>query len=153
MSETNADYRSDLNDLIQTCKDGQQGFLTASQNIEDADIKHLFNEYSLQRAKFAGELQSAAHSILGNSNPEETGSLAGALHRGWINLKTALEGKDRHDILAECERGEDVAVGQYKKILEHNLPAPLRDLAAQQSAEVQKAHDRVKALRDSSASK
>ena len=147
--DSNANLRATLNDLIQTCKDGQEGFLTAAENLDTDEVKKVFNEYSLQRAKFTGELQSAAHA-LGDSHPEDASSLAGALHRGWINLKSAVVGRNRHAILEECERGEDSAVGAYKKALLRDIPADLRETIARQAAAIQEAHDRVKALRDAS---
>src|ERR1051326_6858590 len=103
--ELNAELRSLLNHLIQTCKDGQEGFLTAAENVHDAGVKQLFNECSLQRSKYAGELQSLAHE-LGESNPEYASSVSGAMHRGWINVKSAAIHGDARAILRECERGE-----------------------------------------------
>lgn len=145
--ESNANLRSTLNHLIQTCRDGQEGYLTAAENVQGDELKRIFNEYSLQRAKFTGELQSAAHS-LGESNPENASSLSGTLHRGWINLKTAIAGRDQHAILAECERGEDIAVAEYGKALALDLPANIRDIIAHQHTAILATHDRVKALRD-----
>lgn len=140
---------STLNSLIETLKDGQQGFRQASEAVKDNTLKSLFNEYSLQRAKFAGELQNEVIRSLGESQPEDSSSAAGALHRAWINLKSALTAGDDHAILAECERGEDSAVAEYKKAMEEeNLSAPLRDIVSRQYTDVKAAHDRVKALRD-----
>ena len=105
---TMSNTTSILNDLIETLKDGQEGFRAAAEDVKSSDLKTLFSEYSLQRSQFAGELQSLAHS-LGEKEPETAGSVSGALHRGWINLKSALTSKDEQAILAECERGEDSA--------------------------------------------
>lgn len=145
--ETNSDLRLTVNELIQTCRDGQEGFLTAAQNVDDPEAKKLFNEFSLQRAKFTGDLQTASH-LLGDSNPENASSIGGVLHRGWINLKTAVAGRDTHGILLECERGEASAAAQYEKVLELDLPADLRELIERQGRAIQAAHDRVKELRD-----
>ena len=41
--ETNSDLRLTLNELIQTCRDGQEGFLTAAENVDDAEAKRVFN--------------------------------------------------------------------------------------------------------------
>ena len=140
---------STLNSLIETLKDGQEGFRQASEAVKDSTLKSLFNEYSLQRAKFAGELQNEVIRSLGESKPEDTSSAAGAMHRAWINLKSALTAGDDHAILAECERGEDSAVSEYKKAMEEeNLSGPLRDIISRQYTDVKAAHDRVKALRD-----
>jgi uncharacterized protein (TIGR02284 family) len=139
---------STINGLIETLKDGQQGFKEASEAVKDSQLKSLFSEYSLQRAKFAGELQSEAIS-LGESNPENSSSTAGALHRAWIDLKSAITSQDDHAILAECERGEDSAVAEYKKAMEEEqLSSPIRETISRQYTDVKSAHDRIKALRD-----
>ncbi|HKP92735.1 MAG TPA: PA2169 family four-helix-bundle protein [Chthoniobacterales bacterium] len=139
---------STINGLIETLKDGQQGFREASEAVKDSQLKSLFGEYSLQRAKFAGELQKEAIS-LGESNPEDSSSTAGAMHRAWINLKSAITSQDDHAILSECERGEDSAVAEYKKAMEEDaLSSNIRDTISRQYADVKQAHDRIKALRD-----
>jgi uncharacterized protein (TIGR02284 family) len=139
---------STINGLIETLKDGQEGFRQASEAVKDSQLKTLFNEFSLQRSKFAGELQSEAIG-LGEPKPENTSSTAGAMHRAWINLKAAITSQDDHAILAECERGEDSAVSEYKKAMEEEeLSSPIRDTISRQYTDVKSAHDRIKALRD-----
>ena len=147
MSQT-TEVISTLNSLIETLKDGQEGFRQAAQAVKDAPMQTLFNELSLQRSKFAGELQSQAIQ-LGESNPEDSSSTAGALHRAWINLKSVLTSQDDHAILAECERGEDSAVAEYRKAMEDDsLSAPVREIVSRQYTDVKAAHDKIKALRD-----
>ena len=138
---------STINNLIETLKDGQEGFKQAAKGVKDPQLKSLFNEYSLQRSRFATELQSQARS-LGEPEPETSSSAAGALHRAWINLKSAVTKGDDHAILAECERGEDSAVEEYKKAMNDNLSASLRGIVARQFAQIKEAHDRIKNLRD-----
>jgi uncharacterized protein (TIGR02284 family) len=139
---------STINDLIETLKDGQEGFKQAAEAVKDSQLKSLFSEYSLQRSKFAGELQNEAIS-LGDHNPEDGGSTSGAMHRTWINLKAAITSGDDHAVLAECERGEDSAVAEYKKAMEdEDLSAPVRETISRQFTDVKNAHDRIKALRD-----
>lgn len=145
---TMSDTTSTLNDLIEILKDGQEGFRAASEDVANSELKTLFSRYSLQRSAFAGELQALARS-LGEKDPVETGSVAGALHRGWIDLKSALMSKDEHAVLAECERGEDAAVAAYRKALEDtSLPADVTATLQKQAAEVKAAHDQVRDLRD-----
>jgi uncharacterized protein (TIGR02284 family) len=139
---------STINGLIETLKDGQEGFRQASEAVKDSQLKTLFSEYSLQRSKFAGELQNEAIG-LGEHNPENTSSTAGAMHRAWINLKSAITSQDDHAILAECERGEDSAVSEYKKAMEEEeLSSPIRDTISRQYTDVKSAHDRIRELRD-----
>jgi uncharacterized protein (TIGR02284 family) len=138
---------STINNLIETLRDGQEGFKQAAEGVKDPQLKSLFNEYSQQRSQFATELQSQARS-LGEPEPETSSSAAGALHRTWINLKSAVTRGDDHAILAECERGEDSAVEKYEKAMRNDLSAPLREIVARQYREIKNAHDRVKNLRD-----
>ena len=144
---TNDTTISTLNNLIETCKDGQEGFQQAAEGVERSDLKTLFYEYSQQRAKFAGELQASVREIGGD--PEQSSSVAGSLHRGWINIKSIVTGKDELAILNECERGEDVAKKAYKDALAANLPANVVSVVQRQADEVNQAHDRVRDLRDS----
>jgi uncharacterized protein (TIGR02284 family) len=138
---------STINSLIETLKDGEEGFKQAAEAVSDSNLKSLFNEFAQQRARFATELQSEAMN-LGETEPEESSSTAGAMHRAWINLKSAVTSGDDHTILAECERGEDSAVKEYEEALKADLPAPLDDIISREYTEVKSAHDRIKSLRD-----
>ncbi|MEA3213174.1 MAG: hypothetical protein QOE70_6231 [Chthoniobacter sp.] len=140
-----------LNDLIETLKDGEEGFRAASGDVQSAELRRLFEEFSEQRSRFAGELQELVRGF-GEMNPVNTSSAVGALHRGWINLKAVLTSRDDHAILVECERGEDSAIAEYRHALEAELPANARAVVLRQAAEVQAAHDQVRDLRDATAS-
>jgi uncharacterized protein (TIGR02284 family) len=138
---------STINHLIETLKDGEEGFRQAAEAVKDSDLKSLFSEFSRQRARFATELQSTAREF-GEDEPEKSSSTAGALHRAWINLKSAVTSGDDYAILAECERGEDSAVKEYEEALEKDLPASLRQIISRQYREIKSAHDRIKSMRD-----
>ncbi|HMO80850.1 MAG TPA: PA2169 family four-helix-bundle protein [Pyrinomonadaceae bacterium] len=142
----NDEMISKLNGLIATCRDGQEGFKQAAEGIENADLKPLFYEISRQRATFVGELQDLVRTLGGD--PENAGSVTGAFHRGWINLRATVSGGDEVAVLSECERGEDVAKAEYEKVLEGALPAYIQQTLQQQYGTVLAAHDRIKSLRD-----
>ncbi|MEQ1642051.1 MAG: PA2169 family four-helix-bundle protein [Pyrinomonadaceae bacterium] len=143
---TNDEVISTLNGLIQTLKDGQLGFKTASEDIERSELKTTFYEFSQQRSEFTGVLQELVRSLGGD--PENAGSISGAVHRGWMDLKSAVTGRTEEAILNECERGEDYAKEAYADAEQKNLPANIADVIAQQAQAIQAAHNRVKALRD-----
>jgi uncharacterized protein (TIGR02284 family) len=143
----NKEIISTINSLIETLKDGQEGFRQAADAVKNEQLKSVFSNYSQQRARFAKELQSQAES-LGETKPEENSSAAGAMHRAWIGLKSALSGGDEHAILAECERGEDSAVAEYKKAMDDDLSPSLREIVSRQFSDVKAAHDQIKNLRD-----
>lgn len=147
-STSNDDVISTINGLIETCKDGQEGFKQAAEGVQNSQLKTVFYELGQQRSQFVGELQGLVRELGGD--PENSGSFTGAIHRGWINIKSAVTGKDDTAILNECERGEDVAKNAYKAALELSLPANVQSTVQNQYSAVQAAHDQVKGLRDSS---
>jgi uncharacterized protein (TIGR02284 family) len=135
---------STLNDLIQTCRDGENGFRTAAQGVKDQHVKALFERFSRQRGEMVRELQQQVRALGGT--PDESGSVSASLHRGWMNIKSLVTGNDDSAIIAEAERGEDVAKSAYQKALNQSLPAGARTLVEAQSAIVRTAHDEVRAL-------
>ena len=135
-----------LNELIELNRDGQNGFQEAAGKIEAPTIKAFCLEQSLSRAKFVGELQSEVRSM--GVEPDTTGSVAGALHRGWMDLKSALGGGDQA-ILDATETGEDHAITKYKNALEETLPAPMREMVERQFQSVKQSHAKVNELRNS----
>jgi uncharacterized protein (TIGR02284 family) len=135
---------STLNNLIETLKDGEQGFRTAADGLKDPQTKALFQQYSRERGQMAQELQSEVRRLGGD--PETAGSVSGSAHRGWINVKSAITGKDDASIIAEAERGEDVAKKAYEEATRADLPPTARPLVQQQAQRVREVHDTVRAL-------
>jgi len=142
----NTDIESVLNELIETSKDGENGFRKAAQDARDEKLKSLFAACATRCAEGASELQQLVGAR--GENPETTGSVAGALHRGWITVKEALTDRDDKAILDECERGEDYAKAQYKKALQQDLPADVRAVVERQYQGVVANHDKVRDLRN-----
>ena len=145
MDENNA--ISVVENLIETNKDGQKGYQDAAQHVKRSDLKTYFNEESLERSRFAGELE-AELVRLGKPDKKVSGSASAAVHRAWIDTKVALGGGDK-TILESIEKGEDNAKDTYNKALTGSLPGNLMEIVRRQAAGVQRAHDKVKMLRDS----
>lgn len=137
---------STLNDLIETCKDGEKGFLVCAEDITRPELKTLFNQRAGECGQAAQELQAIVIRLGGD--PEDSTSVAGDMHRRWVDLKSLVTGKDDEAILNECERGEDVAKRSYQKALEKALPEDIRQVVQRQYDGVLRNHDQVKMLRD-----
>jgi uncharacterized protein (TIGR02284 family) len=138
------DVVTTLNDLIETCKDGQSGYRKAADFVSDTEMQALFDSYSLQRTQFINDLQAAVRYFGGI--PANHGSATGAVHRGWIDLKSRLSGDDEEAILSECERGEQAALHNYEEALQERLPAEIMPLMEYQYWQVREAHERIRAL-------
>ncbi|GAA5236167.1 PA2169 family four-helix-bundle protein [Verticiella sediminum] len=136
-----------LNHLIETSKNGEKGFLAASEDAKNPELKALLSKRSQECASAATELQAVVSRLGGK--PEDSGTVTGAMHRGWVNLKAAVAGREDKAVLEECERGEDHAKAEYQKALnEAALPEDIRQLVQRQYDGVLRNHDQIKALRD-----
>jgi uncharacterized protein (TIGR02284 family) len=143
---TNDEVISTLNDLIETCKDGDDGFRTCAADVSDPRLRTFFSNRAQTCAAAALELQQLARAYGGD--PEGGSSLGGAVHRRWIDIKALLTGKDDKAVLRECERGEAIAVSSYSQALGKKLPENVRAVVERQYQGVLQNHDQVKSLRD-----
>ncbi|WP_447742812.1 ferritin-like domain-containing protein [Pseudomonas laurentiana] len=152
MSNPNKDVIDVLNDLIEYSKDGEKGFKASADDVKSPDLKAFFVQRAGECASAAGELQSEVRRLGGD--PETSTSISGDLHRGWVNLKSMVTGKDEEAVLNEVERGEDHALKAYKQAREklvklgRTASDPTYTLVEKQLQGVQRNHDQVKALRN-----
>ena len=145
-SKKNQEVEKVLLDVIKSLQDGQKGFADIGEHLKDEQLKRYFLAESLKRASFRAELENELHRA-GMADVKESGSIAGALHRSWGDLKAKLGGGD-HTLLESAEAGEDSAKKAYKDALENELPLPVRQLLATQQAHIITSHDYVKSHRD-----
>jgi uncharacterized protein (TIGR02284 family) len=145
MTLTNDKVISVLNDLIETCEDGIHGFRTAADAVKNPAAKALFISRLPKIELGTSELKAEVRRLGGD--PEKRGTVAGAVHRGWIDLKAAVTGKDEDAIINECERGEEHAVKVYENALGKDLPAEIRTIVDRQYRGVVENLERVRALK------
>ncbi|HEX3155681.1 MAG TPA: PA2169 family four-helix-bundle protein [Candidatus Angelobacter sp.] len=134
-----------LKELIETCKDGETGYVHAAGVATDPQLKAYFTEQSLERARFGQELRTEAERL--GDKPEASGSVSAVLHRVWFETKATI-GLGDQSILNSVEQGEDRAKKDYEKALASQLPSDLRAIIQRQADSVLKAHDYVRDMRD-----
>ena len=148
MAELLKETESVLKDVIERLIDGQEGFKEIGEKLQDETLKRYFLAESLKRASFKGELEDVLIKSGVHDAFKETGSVSGAIHRTWGDLKAKMGGGD-HTLLETAEQGEDAAKKAYADALKHDLPLPVHQLLSTQAAHIQTSHDYVKAARDS----
>lgn len=144
---SNKEVEETLRSVIQSLIDGQEGFQKLGEHIKDGTLRHYFAAESLKRAQFRGDLEEVLHQE-GVHDVKEKGTVGGAIHRTWGDLKAHMGGSD-HALLETAEGGEDTAKKAYEKALEKVLPLPVKQLLDTQYAHISASHDYVKAARDS----
>jgi uncharacterized protein (TIGR02284 family) len=141
---TDRSERAVLNHLIETCKDAERGFRHVAEHATDPAVKSLFLDIASQRARFASDLLPHAQR-LGGANAHD-GTAAGALHRTWIDLRSAIFRNDAIAIVHEAERGEIFSRGVYQNALDGILPPTSRELVENEYAELRKTAERLREL-------
>jgi uncharacterized protein (TIGR02284 family) len=134
-----------LNNLLETTKDGESGFRTCAEGVTSPRLKTVFETAARRCDEGAAELRAEIRRLGGE--PATSGTVGGSLHRAWTNIKSAITGKDDHAVLAECERGEDVAKSAYEAALKEDLPPEVRAIVHRQYEGVKVNHDRIRDLR------
>lgn len=136
-------------DLMQTLEDGRDGFAAGADKLEkdgEAALAATFRELGANRGRLSDELQQIAANY--GDDIDESGTVAGKLHRGWMAVKDAISGSDPDGVLDAAEQGEDHAVSEYETALEQDISPEFTTVLQRQLAEIRAAHDQVKALRD-----
>jgi uncharacterized protein (TIGR02284 family) len=149
--ETSIEKTADtLNDLIIINNDRYEGYQKAMEQTNDADLKSLFSTFSSQSKANNSALRSLVPSSEETPDRDET-RISGKFYRAWMDVKNALDSGDRKKILSSCEYGEDVAKKAYENALgdRNEISSDAALMIENQYAELRKAHDQVKALRDS----
>lgn len=137
---------STLNNLIETCKDGEYGFKASAEQAVNPQIKDLFLARAQDCRQAAAELQTIV--MQQGGKPEHSGTATGTVHRGWVAVKGTLAGYTDLAMLEETERGEDAALARYRSALKEDLPQDIRSVLEAQLQGVQRNHDQIRALRD-----
>jgi uncharacterized protein (TIGR02284 family) len=137
-----------LEDLIQISRDGQEGYRSGAEHVKNSELRLLLNEVSLERAKFAGDLENEAVRW-GRADIDRSGTALGAIHRGWANLKAYLGGDD-DAILSVIQTGDEYARERYEQAIEDSeTPDNIIGILRNQAQAVVGTLDRIRAIRGS----
>jgi uncharacterized protein (TIGR02284 family) len=135
---------STLNRLIQTCRDGENGFASAATAVEEPSLRQLFQSHSQQRTEFAAELELEVRRLA--QDPVSSGHSSAALHRSWLDIKAGIIGRSDGQVIEECEQEEKTALGNYERALDSPLPNDLRLIVERQFAQVKEAYRQIRSL-------
>ncbi|MFD2935949.1 ferritin-like domain-containing protein [Spirosoma flavum] len=146
---TNKEIVDDLNDLVKINNDRIQGYEKAIEDTEDPQLDDLFRHYVIQSQNFRSQLADHIVRIDGLAVSDATSTdVSSKIHRAWIDIKSALTGKDRDTVLSSVEFGESAAVESYQDaIAKDHIPAYIREVLQKQLSELQEAWEKVKGLK------
>ena len=151
MATTNDNTARAFTDLVAINHTGAKGYQEAAEGVTNPQLKTELSQLSQQRAQFASQLSQQA-SKLGVSADSGTveGALteaAAAVHRGWINLKSAITGQSDAAILGECETGDATALTAYETALKADLSPDAKTVIEQQRSQILAAKNKITELK------
>ena len=148
--ETNENLVEVLNDLIKINNDRIEGYERALNEVEDIDIdlKGIFQKMANESREYIQELSREVGTLGGEVATSTTNS--GKIYRVWMDIKATFTGHDRTSVLESCEYGEDAAQEAYDDALatDTDLPVNIRQIIANQKAELLESHNLIKKYRD-----
>ena len=135
-----------LNTLTATTLDSMKGYRESAEASENTTHQQFFNQMAEERSQVAADLQAHVRSLGGD--PETESSTAGAAHRGWVNLKSAITGRDEQAIVNEVERGEDYIKEKFEAAMKDDELSPeTRGLLEKSFASIRQGHDRASQMK------
>jgi uncharacterized protein (TIGR02284 family) len=145
---TNKEIVDDLNELVKINNDRIQGYEKAIEDNEDPALDDLFRHYVVQSQNFRSQLADHIVRIDGHAVTDATSTdVSSKLHRAWIDIKSALTGKDRDAVLGSVEFGDNAAIEAYQDAIEKDhIPAYIKEDLQKQLGELQGALSKVKGL-------
>ena len=137
-----------LKTLTSTLNDSVKGYRDSAEHVESQEFREMFNDFAAQREQAAMELKAEVRRLGGE--PDEDGSTLGSLHQTWVDLKSAITGRDDKAIINEVERGEDYLKEKFETALaDDNLGAECRTVIERAYQSVREGHDRMSQLKHS----
>lgn len=136
-----------LNDLLEKTYDAEKGYKKAAENVEHAALKNYFQSKAQERYNFGHDLKKELSSF--GQEIDKGGSVAGAAHRAWMDVKALFSSDDEESMLEEAIRGEKSAVDEYQDVLnETSLPSSTKQLLSSQKSQIESGLSRIKTLED-----
>src|SRR4051812_7127390 len=88
----NNEVISILDNLIETCRRGQEVFRTAAESVQNSEFRRLFNIFSQQRTQFMSELQAEAHRLGGDTAKDEQ-TVSSPLPSNTVPFRSTTSGR------------------------------------------------------------
>jgi len=135
-----------LQGLLEKNIDAEKGYKNALEATESGTLNSFFNRKIQQRSQFADQLKNEI-TKLGGKHESVSGSVAGAIHRTWMDVKTALSTDNDEAVLEACQTGEKAALDEYDLFIgKVKLPSSTAKLVMEQRNGIAESLDGVELL-------
>jgi uncharacterized protein (TIGR02284 family) len=123
---------SAVNQLLEVLNDRNIGFNKAIENVDDPNVKAVFEYFALQAEQFCDELRGFSE----NYSPSDSSS--GYQNTVWNTLKESIISGNRNAMVEASMKLEKEIIGNYDAALTRNLDPELRSILIRQLSDVKK---------------
>lgn len=142
----NKDQITTLNTLTATLIDSVNGYRDAAEDSESGRFQQMFRERADERSQLVEELRDEVRKLGGN--PEDDGSFMGKTHQRFMDLKSAIMGRDEKAVINEVERGEDYLKEKFETAIESGgLAGESRQCVERAYQSIRAGHDQISQLK------
>ena len=134
---------TDLNKLIRNCKQSQEHYRIAAEEIGSDELSNVFIDYSAQRRDFATTLTNLL-ADKGEFQSNEISSHSNIDHPDKITLN--LADQNAEVILAQFEQGETELLHIYEHMIDINNDTEILNILREQYQKIIKARDYIQKL-------
>lgn len=135
-----------LKELLEFVNDGIKGYNTAADETTDEHLRSFCLQHALEREEFADEISRIIKNCGGE--PENNGTIKGALYRQWMDVKATFTNSDDDAITASCLYGEEWALRAYEDAMTQSfdLTAEAKTCVVQQRQKIEIAYEELKEM-------
>jgi len=148
INDINEEVAKAGNDLLEYLYDSCNGYQECAEQVADPTMKQLFSDLAQHRQQMISELKTQVR--MSDEEPTESGSITGAAHRRFIDVKSLLTGGNTESIVKEVKRGESYTIDRYKEILSKNLPSAIKQILLKQLTEIESDVAKIDAIKNRS---
>lgn len=149
-SHTEATYDA-VRELVSINRDAAKGFKTAADSIDDPAVSSMFLKQSSERESFAQDLLGLAGSK--REEVDKGGSVTGAVHRWWLDLKGTMSSDSLQSVLEEAERGEEKALEAHREAATTLAGSPFEPPVVQHCHRISSVLSEIRSMKASAAFK
>ena len=136
---------NNLNELIEVLNDGISFYDDAAKTTENAGYRSLFLRMATAKRSIAADL--ASHVARHGETPAEGGTVAGALRKGYAELRASLSRHPDARYITQLEETEDRILAAFQDAMGASEDSAVRHIAQQYLPEVRAMHDEMRALK------
>ena len=129
--------------LAAQVRDSAAGYRKAQEETTDTGLAAEFGHLADERDDMVEALDECLTGL--GATPETSGTMLGAAHRLFIDLRSAISRRDRTAILREIVRGESVLEEAYDAAIRAGLPPEIHNIVRRQHRLARRSRDRFRA--------